>query len=188
MAEAGMGTIGQGDMPAFLPEVFPFAVGDEWGICLAVFTLESLAALCCAAWLMMSGKKNSVKESSFIKACAVLCSVQIFLEMLITNYWVPFMISFIHMEQVLCGIVILILIVRGAIKIRKAGPVFITILLMGLNALMQFVQDKPYYFPILENVEIGTLAALVYAMTGFGLALVSIWTISKVQSRLSKGI
>ena len=80
MAEAGMETIGQGDMPSFLPEVFPFALKDDWGACLAVFSLEALTALCCALWLLTAERKRADSGTAFARACIVLCSVQLFLE------------------------------------------------------------------------------------------------------------
>ena len=59
MAESCMGTVGQGDMPSFLPAVFPFAVKNGWGIPnLAVFTLEALAALLCGGWLLLTRKRK----------------------------------------------------------------------------------------------------------------------------------
>ena len=92
----GVEIIGQGEMPAFLPQAFPFAIVDDWGdATLAVFTLEALAALLCALWLTLSGRKRAGCEGHFEKACVVLCAVQLFLEMLVVNYWIPFIISII---------------------------------------------------------------------------------------------
>ena len=170
MAEAGMEIIGQGEMPAFLPQVFPFAIVDDWGdATLAVFTLEALAALLCALWLSLSGRKRAECSGQFEKACVVLCAVQLFLEMLVVNYWIPFIISFIRMDQVLCAVVLLILVIRGCVRNQKAGPAVVTVLLIGLNGLMQFVQDKPYLFPLPEGADIGTLAIIVFALCSAGL-------------------
>lgn len=187
MAEAGMETIGQGDMPSFLPEVFPFALTDAWGASLAVFTLEAVAAICCAAWLLVGGKKQEGMDRQFEKACIVLCSVQLFLEMLIVNYWIPFIISFVHLDQVLCAVILLILVIRLSVRIKKAGPAIVTALLMGLNALMQYVQDKPYLFPLPESAEVGTLAVIVFALCSAGMIAAGLWAEGKDQSRLSKG-
>lgn len=170
MAEAGMESVGQGDMPAFLPEFFPFALKDEWSgeAVLAVFTLEALAALLCAVWLEVSGRKQPVREKQFEKACLVLCSIQLFLEMTV-NDSIPFIISFIHLEQVLCAVILLVLIARLTVRTKKAGPAVLAVLMIGLNALTQFVQDKPYLFPIPENADIGTAAMIAFALTSAGL-------------------
>lgn len=187
MAEAGMETIGQGDMPSFLPEVFPFALKDAWGASLAVFTLEAIAAAGCAVWLLISEKRQAGVKGAFEKACIVLCSLQLFLEMLIVNYWIPFIISFIHLDQVICAVILLILVIRLSVRIKKAGPAIVTALLMGLNALMQFVQDKPYLFPLPESVDAGTLAIIVFALCSAGMIAAGVRAAGKNQSRLSKG-
>ncbi len=187
MAEAGMETIGQGDMPAFLPEVFPFALKDDWGASLAVFTLEALAALCCALWLVITERGKQGTNLHFEKACIVLCGAQLFLEMLVTNYWIPFIISFIHLEQVLCAVILLVTVVRISLRIKKAGPVVVTALLMGLNALMQFVQDKPYLFPLPEGSDVGGLAVIVFALCSAGMIVAGLWAAGKDQSRFLKG-
>ena len=188
MAEAGMENIGQGNMPSFLPEVFPFALKDDWGAMLAVFTLEALAALLCALWLFLSGRKRQDGfAGQFRKAVIVLCSAQLFLEMLIVNYWIPFIISFIHLDQVICAVILLILVIRLSVRIKKAGPAIVTALLMGLNALMQFVQDKPYLFPLPESVDAGTLAIIVFALCSAGMIAAGVRAAGKNQSRLSKG-
>ena len=187
MAEAGMETIGQGDMPSFLPEVFPFALKDAWGASLAVFTLEAIAAVCCAVWLLLAERKQAAAGKQFEKACIVLCSVQLFLEMLIVNYWIPFIISFVHLDQVLCAVILLVLVIRLSVRIKKAGPAIVTALLMGLNALMQYVQDKPYLFPLPESVDAGTLAIIVFILCSAGMIAAGLWAAGKDQSRLSKG-
>ena len=187
MAEAGMETIGQGDMPSFLPEVFPFALKDDWGASLAVFSLEALTALCCAGWLLTAERKRNDSGLHFVKACIVLCSVQLFLEMLIVNYWIPFIISFIHLDQVLCAVILLVLMIRLSLRIKKAGPVIVTVLLMGLNALMQFIQDKPYLFPLPDGMDTGILSVAVFALCSAGLVATGLQAARKAQSRLSKG-
>ncbi len=187
MAEAGMETIGQGDMPSFLPEVFPFALKDACGASLAVFTLEAIAAAGCAVWLLTAEKRQADGSGAFVKACIVLCSLQLFLEMLIVNYWIPFIISFIHLDQVICAVILLILVIRLSVRIKKAGPAIVTALLMGMNALMQFVQDKPYLFPLPESVDAGTLAIVVFALCSAGMIAAGVRAAGKNQSRLSKG-
>ena len=190
MAEAGMENIGQGNMPSFLPEVFPFALKDDWGAMLAVFTLEALAALLCALWLFLSGRKRQDGfAGQFRKAVIVLCSAQLFLEMLIVNYWIPFIISFIHMDQVICAVVLLVLIIRGSVRNKKAGPAVAAVLLIGLNALMQYVQDKPYVLSLPESMDVGAVALIVFALCSAGLAAAGLRAYRNHSSQLtsSKG-
>ena len=191
MAEAGMENIGQGNMPAFLPEVFPFAVKDDWGDAfLAVFTLEALAALLCAAWLVFDGRKRKDGFSGqFRKAVIVLCGAQLFLEMLVTNYWITFMISFIHMDQVICAVILLIMVIRGCVRNKKAGPVIVTVLLLGLNALTQYIQDKPYVLSLPDTLDVGALALAVFALCSAGLIAAGLRAVRDNQSQLtsSKG-
>ena len=186
MAEAGMETIGQGDMPSFLPEVFPFALKDAWGASLAVFTLEAITAVCCAIWLLFTERKQGNAGTQFGKACIVLCSGQLFLEMLIVNYWIPFIISFVHLDQVLCAVILLALVIRLSVRIKKAGPVIVTVLLIGLNALMQYVQDKPYLFPLPESVDAGTLAVIVFALCSAGMIAAGLWAEGRISPDYQK--
>ena len=190
LAETGMGFINLGEMPAFLPAVWPFAVLNGWNLPdLAVSTLMALAALLCALWLALTHKPET-PGFRFERTSFVLCAAMMFLEMLCTtSSWIPFIISFIHLEQVLCGIILLVLMIRRTVLIKKAGPLIVTALLMGLNALMQFVQDKPYLFPLPENTDIALLANIVFALTAAGLIAAWLWSekIYYAQSSSVKG-
>ena len=187
LAETGIGFINLGEMPAFLPAAWPFAILNGWGLPdLSVSTLMALAALLCALWLALS-KKPAAPGYRFETAAFVLCALMMFLEMLCTtSSWIPFIISFIHLEQVLCAVVLLVLMIRRTVQIKKAGPLIATVLLLGLNALMQFVQDKPYLFPLPEDTNIALLAVIVFALTAAGLIAAWLWA-GKTQSSSSKG-
>ena len=189
MAETGMGFINMGEMPSFLPAVYPFALLNGWGLPdFSVSTLMALAALFCALWLALTVHRWSIPGLRFEQAVAVLCSAQLFLEMLCTtSSWIPFIISFIHLEQVLCAVVLLVLMIRHTVRNKKAGPLIMTVLLLGLNALMQFVQDKPYLFPLPEGTDIATLAIVVFALTSVGLIAAWFWAAGKTQSASVKG-
>ena len=175
LAETGIGFINTGEMPSFLPAVWPFAVFNGWGLPdLSVSTLMALAALLCALWLGLTGRRPAAPGFRFETAVWVLCSVQLFLEMLCTtSSWIPFIISFIHLEQVLCAVILLVMMIRRTVRDKKAGPLIATVLLLGLNALMQFVQDKPYLFPLPEGTNIATVAIIVFALTSAG--LIAVW-------------
>jgi prolipoprotein diacylglyceryltransferase len=187
LAETGFGFINLGEMPAFLPAVWPFAILNGWGLPdLSVSTFMALAALLCALWLTLS-KKPAAPGYRFESAAFVLCAVMIFLEMLCTtSSWIPFIISFIHLEQVLCAVILLVLMIRRTVQIKKAGPLIVTVLMLGLNALMQFVQDKPYLFPLPEDSNVALLAVIVFALTTAGLIAAWLWA-GKTQSSSSKG-
>jgi hypothetical protein len=183
LAETGIGFINMGEMPGFLPAVWPFSIPNGWGLPeLSVSTLEALAALLCALWLKLTEKTPEAPGDRFEKTVWVLCSAQMFFEMLCTtSSWIPFIISFIHLEQVLCAVVLLVIMIHRTVRFKKAGPLIATVLLLGLNALMQFVQDKPYLFPLPEGTDITALAIIVFALTSAG--LIAVWTWSaKIQS------
>lgn len=183
LAETGVGYINMGEMPSFLPAVWPFAIVNGWGLAdLSVSALEALAALLCALWLKGTEGRREVPGFRFEKAAWMLCSLQLFLEMLCTaSSWIPFFISFIHFEQVLCAVILLVLMIRRTARIKKAGPLILTVLMLGLNALMQFVQDKPYLFPLPEGTNLAALAVTVFALTAAGLIAAWLWA-SRDQS------
>ena len=183
LAETGAGYLNMGEMPAFLPAAWPFAILNGWGLPeLSVSTLMALAALLCALWLKLSEKRLTEAGLRFEGAVWMLCAAQIFLEMLCTtSSWIPFIISFIHLEQVLCAVILLVIMIRRTVKIKKAGPLIITVLMLGLNALMQFVQDKPYLFPLPEGTDLVTLAVVVFALTAAGLIFAWLWA-ARAQS------
>lgn len=187
LAETGIGYLNTGEMPAFLPAAWPFAVFNGWGLPdLSVSTLMALAALLCALWLLTE-RRPAAPGIRFEKTVWVLCAVQLFLEMLCTtSSWIPFIISFIHFEQVLCAVILLVIAILRTVREQKAGLLIITVLLLGLNALMQFVQDKPYLFPLPEGTNIGTVAIIVFALISAGLIAVGITT-GKTHSTSVKG-
>lgn len=188
LAETGIGFINMGEMPSFLPAVWPFAVKNGWGLPeLSVSTLMAAAALLCALWLALSRGRAREPGLRFEKAAWILCSAHLFLEMLCTtSSWIPFIISFIHLEQVLCAVVLLAVMIRRTVRNKKAGPLIVTVLLLGLNALMQFVQDKPYLFPLPEGTDIAAVAVAVFALVSAGLIALWPWAAS-AQSTSSKG-
>ena len=189
LAETGIGYINLGDMPSFLPSVWPFAVMNAWNRPdLSVSTLMALAALLCALWLLLTERRTEAPGLRFEKTVFALCAAHLFLEMLCTtSSWIPFIISFIHLEQVYCAVIILVIMIRRTVRNKKAGPLIVTVLLLGLNALMQFMQDKPYLFPLPGGTDIGTVALIVFALISAGLMAVWIWA-ARDQSTSSKGI
>ncbi len=188
MAEMGMDNIGQGDLPSFLPDVFPLAVHNSWGLPnLAVFTLEALTAAGCAVWLYtVRGRQEAVTGRRFEQTVVILCGAQLFLEMLTVYYWIPFIISFIHLEQVLCALILLMLQIPRAVKTKKAGPLAGVVLMLGLNALMQFAQDKPYLFPIPTGWDVATLATVVFALTAVGSIVLGLKGLAVARDTQSK--
>ena len=174
LAETGMGFINMGEMPSFLPAAWPFAVLNGWGLAeLSVSTLMALAALLCALWLGLAGRCAEAPGRRFEKAVFTLCAAHLFLEMLCTtSSWIPFIISFIHLEQVLCAAVVLAVMIRRTAQNKKAGPLIAAVLLLGLNALMQFVQDKPYLFPLPDGTNVAAAAVVVFALISAGLMAV----------------
>ncbi len=178
LAQGALGVIGFGDYTGESPlKAFPFSVADEWGDpYLAVFRFEAFAALLCGLWLYLYQKKAR-GTGSFGRAAFALCSAQLFLELLKTT-WIPLVISFIRLDQVLCALVMLWVLIRSAKQRRGIRRLIVFAACLIVNGVTQFIMDKPYLFLWVfpENVEmwIGerlyTLGLLIIAIT----ALVSL--------------
>ena len=61
-----------------------------------------------------------------------------------------------------------------------------TVLLIGLNALMQFVQDKPYLFPLPEGTDVGTLAMIIFALCSAGLVAAGLQAVGHCKNERSE--
>lgn len=173
---------GVGDYLDGVPNLFPLTVQDYYGdTCLAVFTLEALTAVCVAVWAWICIRKGKTKLL-FGRAVVLLCSAQLFWEML-RNSWIQMYAFCVHLEQVLCALVLLVLIAAWCMKAGKAGPVIVTVLLIGLNALMQYVQDKPYYFSAVlpKGIPVIIIVRVFFALTAAGIAAAGLTAAKRVS-------
>lgn len=173
-AEYWMGSVGRGNpVGDGFPVFFPLTVRDSWGDpCLAVFALEALTALLCALWLCLTRRKPAEAGMRFQRAVIVLCGAQLFWDMLLCQ-WLPFIISFVHLDQVVCAVVLLVLAIRVSLRRKNAWPAVITGVMLGLNAFLQYFQDKPYLFTqsLSESAErwiydhLSTIALIGFAVS-----------------------
>lgn len=177
------GGFGVGDfLGEDFPPLFALTVQDYYGdVCLAVFTLEALTALGVAVWALISAKKKKT-DRLFARAVVLLCSAQLFWEMMVSS-WIQMFVFCVHLEQVLCGAVLLALIVTWCVKAKKPGPAIVTALMMGLNALMQFVQDKPYYFTAVlpKGIPVLVIVRIVFAVTAVAAAAMGMIAAKRVS-------
>lgn len=143
--EGALGTIGVG---GFVPAEswfarFPFAVTNTYGEHLyAVFRLEALIALVCAAALLVRGKEWKPGMKTELGLC-FLALGQIICESLRARCmkW-----GFVRVEQLLCGILVLALIAYACRRMRSVRlrylPVGLGVGCIGVVALMEYALDK----------------------------------------------
>ncbi len=144
MATLGLPEIQEGTLLAFVPVSVP----DGWGGRLpAVCTFEALTALLVGLACLLPKKKSWPSGLCFRNAAYWICSVQILLELLRIVSAVFF---FVHVDQALCAIVLLVLMFSACRGLRKAGkkipaaaPVLLVVCLV-VNGLTQYFMDKPW--------------------------------------------
>ena len=147
LSTVGLAEIEEGSLLAF----FPAAVQDDWGMwAFAVSTLTALGDLIVCGVTARRGTAAHGKDGRiFERAAFLLCAIQFFLEL---TRMVSFIFYFVHVEQALCAILMIILTVRicrgtgseGG-RIRK-GPVITAAVLTAVNGVTQYLMDKPWKF------------------------------------------
>ena len=153
IAEAGMGELGTGS-EAELLRFFPIAMEDDWGDpCLSVFVLEALWALVC---LIPALRKEPVERDGtvFTRTAVWLLGGQIGWEMLLQYPFVrTFVTSFVSLEQVICAILLLVIVIAGCVRTRKWWTLPVTAALLGASAFFQFYRDNKIGFVLEEGWE-----------------------------------
>lgn len=158
LAERFLETVNLGDpVEAAWLRVFPVATPDSWGdwtLCLS-WICAAAALVCLFLSLRPRWQKAGVPGLCFERTAFWLCALQLLPELMRAD---PIKLSqyFVRTEQVLCGIAMLFLLIRGGVRLRRAGkgglfrtvllPVIIFLALVGAHILLQFVLDKPYKF------------------------------------------
>ena len=95
---------------------FPFAVANQWGEWhLAVFTLEALAALTVALCFALRKREEAIAGMRMERTVFYLCVSQVFFESL-RNQCMRW--GFVRVEQVLCGVTVVGLIVYGCLQAK----------------------------------------------------------------------
>ncbi len=146
-AEYFQGMLGAGSyMESSAFTRFPFAVANQWGEWhLAVFTLEALAALTVAMIFALRKREDLIPGLRVERTVFYLCVTQIFFESL-RNQCMRW--GFVRIEQVLCGVTVVGLIVYGCFQakspkgIRRFWPVGCSLLCVALIVLVEFGLDK----------------------------------------------
>ncbi len=161
---------------------FPLAVRDDFGTWfLAVCTLEAVLILIIALWLrILEGRKERKGTRRpgglFELGAYCICGIRLFLEL--TRMVSP-IFYFVHVEQALCAILMLVLLIRlyrPSVQGKKSHgiPVVLFFLCIAVNGITQYVMDKPWKFESLlpegiflalnENLQaigLGTMLATV---------------------------
>ena len=149
LAEGGMDTIGTGsEVEASWLKWFPLAMQnswEEWYLC--VFFLEALWALICLIPALGARRAEDRDGDVFARTSVWLLSAQIGFEMYLQYPFIrPFLRSFVSLDQVMCAILLVILAVTGCVRNKKRWPVPAILLLLGLNAFLQFYRDNKITF------------------------------------------
>ena len=184
-AEGFLGDLGIGDyVDAEAFQFFPVAVRDNWGgWALAIYMLAALAALACAlcagGWLE---RYRLVPGLCFERTVVGLCAGQIMFEILRV---ISIVLSFVHTEQVLCALAMVIIIIRRCVLLRKRFqrrawlPVGIAVIFVFVlwEILLQFAMDKTDYLidplPLSEAAMDwlkANLAPVCYSLMALGVA------------------
>lgn len=125
---------------------FPFAVANQWGEWhLAVFTLEALAALIVSLVFALRKQENLIPGLRVERTVFYLCVPQIVFESL-RNQCMRW--GFVRIEQVLCGVTVVCLIVYGCFQVKalkglkRFWPALCSLLCVALIVLAEFGLDK----------------------------------------------
>lgn len=169
-AEKYLGMVGAGvyvDDPAFCR--FPFAVSDpyfpeEWKW--AVFMLEAAVALTVAVVFFLKKKENRLPGLCMEKTAFYLAAPQIFCESLRTQClkW-----GFVRVEQVLCGICLLALLIYSCAKTKESSfvkrfwPVFAALCGIAVIVGVEFGLDKT------DIPSTAWYALMLVMLAGFGI-------------------
>ena len=146
-AESFQGMLGAGSYlePSAFTR-FPFAVANQWGEWhLAVFTLEALAALTVSLVFALRKKEDRIPGLRMERTVFYLCVPQIFFESLWNQCmrW-----GFVRIEQVLCGVTVVGLIVFGCLMcresrgVRRFWPALCSLLCVAAIVGIEFALDK----------------------------------------------
>lgn len=147
---------------------FPLAVSnpyDQWYV--ALYFLGALAALAVCVLFLARKKELSVPGVRFCRVAFYLCLPQIFLESLRGDsmFW-----GFVRAEQVLCGVILFLVLLRHCVTARKDGllsaywPLVVCLLCIGVMVFVEFNLDKQFIpMETAANYGIMWLALLIIA-------------------------
>ena len=170
-------TIGLPDIPeGGILARFPFAVCDDFGIWyLAVSTLSAILFLGVAVYLFYMKRKSWDPASGiengvvFERGAFLLCCVPFLLE---TMRMESLIFYFVHVDQVLCALVMLAMVILSCRRVRKhtghfpKWPVILTLACIAVNGITQYLMDKPWQFE--QLMPEGLFLWITDHLKGFG--------------------
>ena len=156
IAEGGMDAVGLGnEVETEWLKFFPMSMQNSWGDAyLSVFVLEALTALVCLIPALRSPAGGEREGLAFERTAVCLLGAQIGWEMLLQYPYIrTFITSFVSLEQVVCAVLLMALIIRGCTKSGRWGTVPAAVVLLGLSAFFQFFRDNKLEFIFEEGWE-----------------------------------
>lgn len=194
VAEAGMNTLGTGaEIEAAWLNFFPLAIRNSWGDAyLCVFALEALTALVCLIPALRKPQGGERDGLVFERTAVCLLGAQICWEMLLQYPYVrTFWFSFVSLEQLLCAILLLVLVIRGCVRSRKWWPAAVTVVLLGISAFFQFYRDNKIEVFFEEGMEwflenAGTISLIAFLLISAALIPVALRAVSAPARRNPK--
>ena len=156
IAEGGMDTLGMGDaVEAEWLQFFPLTMQNGWGEAyLSVFVLEAITALVCLIPALRKRRDGEREGLVFERTAVCLLGAQTGWEMLLQYPYIrTFITSFVSLEQVVCAVLLMALIIRGCTKSGRWGTVPAAVVLLGLSAFFQFFRDNKLEFIFEEGWE-----------------------------------
>lgn len=175
IAEGGMDTLGtSGAMDGGWYDFFPLTMHNSWGDpYLSVFVLEALTALACLVFALKQQGKADREGLVFEKTAVCLLGAQVGWEMLLQYpYARSFYWSFVSLEQVICAVLFVILVIRGCVKNQKWVPLPVMLALFGCSAFFQFLRDNKIEFIFNEGWE--WLADNAWTISNIAFILISV--------------
>jgi hypothetical protein len=163
---------------------FPFAVKDSWGVWyLAVCTIAALMILVIIGCMALRARKGRPLPEGlrFERFVFLVCAVRLFLELTRLDCLIFF---FVHVDQVLAAVVMLILFIRAGYRVKQRSGRFpgwalvIYLISYVLNGIMQYAMDKPWHFQSL--LPEGVYNWLAYNLSSFGTCVLLATTIVTV--------
>ena len=163
---------------------FPFAVKDSWGVWyLAVCTIAALMILVIIGCMALRARKSRPLPEGlrFERFVFLVCAVRLFLELTRLDCLIFF---FVHVDQVLAAVVMLILFIRAGYRVKQRSGRFpgwalvIYLISYVLNGIMQYAMDKPWHFQSL--LPEGIYNWLAYNLSSFGTCVLLATTIVTV--------
>lgn len=163
---------------------FPFAVKDSWGVWyLAVCTIAALMILVIIGCMALRARKGRLLPEGlrFERFIFLVCAVRLFLELTRLDCLIFF---FVHVDQLLAAVVMLILFIRAGYRVKQRSGRFpgwalvIYLISYVLNGIMQYAMDKPWHFQSLLTE--GVYNWLAYNLSSFGTCVLLATTIVTV--------